>query len=207
MNIVVLGATGNAGREIVTEAARRGHTVTAVSRHEPTDALPAGATWQAGDATAPADVARLAAGADAVVSAIGPSREPGGDPTAFAEVLRGVAGSVGTARLAVVGGAGSLEAAPGVRLVDSPDFPEAYKAEALAHGDALAVLKAADPALDWTYLSPAPILAPGERTGRYRTGTDSPVGESISFADYAIALVDELERPAHVRSRWTVASA
>lgn len=207
MKIVVLGATGNAGSEIVTEAARRGHTVVAVSRREPTAPLPAGATWQAGDATDPQAVGRLAAEADTVVSALGPSREPGGDPSAFAETLRGIAGAVGNARLAVVGGAGSLEAAPGVRLVDTPEFPEVYKAEALAHSDGLAVLKAADPALDWTYLSPAPILGPGERTGRYRTGTDSPVGESISYADYAIALVDELERPAHVRSRWTVAAA
>jgi putative NADH-flavin reductase len=206
MRILVYGGTGRVGSEIVAEAARRGHDVTVVSRREPAQPLPAGATWQAGDAADTATVAKAAAGADAVVSALGPSREPGGDPFAFAGIVRGLADAVGGTRLVVVGGAGSLQAEPGVRLVDTPEFPAEYRTEALATAEALEALRGTAPTVDWTYLSPAPVLDAGERTGGYRVGEDSPVGSFISFPDYAIALVDELERPAHRRQRFTVAS-
>jgi putative NADH-flavin reductase len=110
----------------------------------------------------------------------------------------------------VVGGAGSLEVAPGVQLVDAPDFPAEWRAPALAHRDALAVYRTAD--IDWTYFSPAAILEPGERTGRYRTGRDQLLtnadGKSrISAEDFAVALLDEVERPRHLRERITVADA
>src|SRR5581483_965974 len=120
--------------------------------------LPAGATWRAGDAADPAAVAQAAAGADVVVSALGPSREPGGDPFAFAGIVRGLADAVGGTRLVVVGGAGSLQAGPGVRLVDTPDFPPEYRTEALATAEALEALRGTAPSVDWTYLSPAPVL-------------------------------------------------
>lgn len=207
MKIVIFGGTGNVGSAIVAEAAGRGHEVVAVSRREPSGPLPAGATWQAGDAADAASVRAVTAGADAVVSAIGPSREPGGDPQAFVGILLGLAEAVGATRLAVVGGAGSLEAAPGVRLLDTPEFPPEYLAESRAGADSLAKLRAADLAADWTYLSPAPVIGPGERTGSYRVSDETPAGSFISFADYAVALVDELEHPAHRRVRFTVATS
>jgi hypothetical protein len=207
MKIVVIGATGQAGTEIVTEAARRGHEVVAVSRHEPPDPLPAGATWRAGDAADAAGIATIGAAADAVVSAFGPSREAGGDPSAFAGQLLGVARAIGSTRLLILGGAGSMFAGPGVRLFDTPGFPDEFQAEARAHAESLYALQAGKVPVDWSYLSPAPLLGPGERTGTYRVGGDSPVGDSISFADCAVAIVDELETPAHRRTRWTVATA
>ena len=104
---------------------------------------------------------------------------------------------------AAPGGAGSLEV-DGVRLVDSPEFPDAYKSEALKGAATLSILREAADDVDWTYLSPAPVIAPGERTGSYRVGLDSPAGDRISIEDYAVALVDEIEKPAHVRERFTV---
>jgi putative NADH-flavin reductase len=204
MKIAVYGATGRVGSRIVAEAVNRGHHVTALSRHEA--AVPAGATWQHGDVADTNGVAAVAAGHDAVVTANGPSRRPGEDPFAFAALIAGVAGAVGSTRLLVVGGAGSLLDETGTRLVDSPDFPTAYRTEALATSEALARLRASGPELDWTYLSPAPEIDEGERTGSYRVAADTPAGSWISFADYAVALVDELERPAHRRARFTVAS-
>jgi putative NADH-flavin reductase len=148
----------------------------------------------------------LAAEHDVVVSAIGPSREVGGDPSAFAETLTQLATDVRAARLIVVGGAGSLLAAPGVRLVDTAEFPEIHKVEALAAADSLAALQELDSAGEWTYLSPAPVLEPGARTGSYVLGDDNPVGDTISVEDFAVALVDEIERPAHTGRRFTVAN-
>lgn len=206
MKILVYGGTGRVGSAIVAEAAIRGHEVIAASRRAPSTIQPDGVVWQQADATDAETVAQTAAEVDVVVSALGPSREPDGDPFTFAGVVRLLAENVGATRLVVVGGAGSLLAAPGVRLVDTPQFPDLYRSEALATAEALETLRAADTPLDWTYLSPAPVLDAGERTGHYVVGTDSPAGEFISFADYAIALVDELERPAHRRARFTVAS-
>jgi uncharacterized protein len=207
VKIVIFGGTGSVGSAIVAEAAARGHEVVAVSRREPSSPLPSGAQWQPGDAGDAGSVRALVADADAVVSAIGPSREPGGDPQAFVGTLLGLAEAVGPTRLAVVGGAGSLEASPGVRLVDTPDFPPEYLAESRAGAASLDRLRSADLAADWTYLSPAPVIGPGERTGSYRVSDETPAGSFISYADYAVALVDELERPAHRRARFTVATS
>lgn len=207
MRIAVYGGTGRVGSAIVAEATGRGHDVLVVSRREPVGALPADASWKQGDASDAATVAKLATDVDAVVSAIGPSREPDGDPFAFAGLVRGLVEAIGSTRLVVVGGAGSLLDASGVRLVDTEGFPEAYRTEALASAEALEVLRASDALVDWTFLSPAPVIDEGERTGSYRLGSDQPVGTFISFADFALALVDELERPAHRRARFTVASS
>lgn len=207
MRIAVYGGTGRVGSAIVAEATGRGHDVLVVSRREPVGALPADASWKQGDASDTATVAKLATDVDAVVSAIGPSREPDGDPFAFAGLVRGLVEAIGSTRLVVVGGAGSLLDASGVRLVDTEGFPEAYRTEALASAEALEVLRASDALVDWTFLSPAPVIDEGERTGSYRLGSDQPVGTFISFADFALALVDELERPAHRRARFTVASS
>jgi putative NADH-flavin reductase len=203
MKIAVFGGTGRIGSRVVAEAARRGHEVTALSRQAAEDT--GDGRWQQADATDPASVAAIAAGHDVVVSALGPSREPGGDPSAFASVVRGLADAMGSTRLLVVGGAGSLLAEPGVRLVDLPEFPAAYRTESLAQAEALEMLRSTPAELDWSYLSPAPEIGPGERSGSYVVGTDRPVGTFISFDDFAVAVVDELEQPKHQRVRFTVA--
>lgn len=205
MKIAVYGGTGNIGSQIVAEAVRRGHDVTALARRE--QPVADGATLVIGDATDAAAARSVAASHDVVVSALGPTRDPAGDPDTFIDVIRVLADAVGSTRFVVVGGASSLFAAPGVRLLDTPEFPEAYKREAAAAAVAFDYLREdARPDLDWTYLSPAPEIGPGERTGKYVLGLDEPVGGHITFADYAVALVDEIEQPQHRRRRFTVAN-
>jgi hypothetical protein len=153
-------------------------------------------------------VAESAQGAEAVVSAYGPGPENAHVLVgATRALLAGVAAS-GVKRLIAVGGAGSLEVAPGVQLVDTPDFPASWKDIALAHRDAMG--QYAPSALDWTVVSPAAWIHPGERTGKYRTEKDRLIvneqGKSeISAEDFAIAVVDELENPRHMRERFTAA--
>ena len=106
-----------------------------------------------------------------------------------------------------VGGAGSLLAPDGTRLLDTDGFPAAYLAEATSGAAALDLFRAAPDTVDWTYVSPAPVIGPGERTGRYATALDTPAGDEISAEDYAVALVDEIERPQHRRRRFTAAAA
>ena len=195
MKIAVYGATGAIGSAIVSEARGRGHQVTGISRRGSDlvgDALDAGFTKQ------------VAADHDVIVSAVGPSRVED-DGTRFPDTIANLAATLGDARLLVVGGAGSLTV-DGVRLVDTPEFPELYKSEALKGAASLAVLRDADPSVEWTYLSPAPVIAPGERTGSYVVGSESPVGDTISIEDYAVALVDEIDEPKHRRQRFTVAN-
>jgi putative NADH-flavin reductase len=205
MKIAVIGGTGMVGSRIVVEAAARGHQVISVSRKGDLPQSSNIAVLKV-DVADLAAMRELAAENDVVVSAVGPSREPGGDPSTFATTLVDLATAVSNARLIVVGGAGSLLAAPGVRLVDTPEFPDAYKAEGLAGAASLEALKALPDAGEWSYLSPPPMIAPGERTGRYVVADDVPAGESISVEDYAVALVDEIERPAHTGRRFTVAN-
>lgn len=205
MKIAVIGGTGMVGSRIVAEAASRGHQVTAVSRKG--DATQSGnVVALRADASDTDALQKLAIENDVIVSAIGPSREPGGDPSAFADTLVNLATAVSNSRLVVVGGAGSLFAAPGVRLVDTPEFPAIYKAESLAGADSLAALKSLPNAGEWTYLSPAPVIAPGERTGNYVVADDTIAGDTISAEDYAVALIDEIENPTHTGRRFTVAN-
>ncbi|KMO40437.1 NAD(P)-dependent oxidoreductase [Methylobacterium aquaticum] len=197
--VAVIGATGNVGTRIVAELVQRGHRVTAISRHPAAHASPQ-VEPAAGDVRDPAGLSRLLAGHDAVVSAV---HFVDTDPAALIGAVR----ESGVTRYVVVGGAGSLEVAPGQRLVDQPDFPAVYKDEALKGAAFLDVLRGvAD--LDWSFLSPSALIEPGERTGRFRLGRDSllvgETGSRISYEDYAVALVDEIERPAHLRQRFTV---
>ncbi|MGK5636902.1 NAD(P)-dependent oxidoreductase [Streptomyces sp. URMC 126] len=212
MRITVFGAAGNAGSTVVAEALSRGHQVTAVVRDPARfDRLPAAAGHRTGDAADPADVARLAAGQDVVVSAVRPA--PGRERdlvTATASLLAGVAGT--GARLLVVGGAGSLTVPGGGRTVlDDPAWvPDAWRPIAQASTDQFALVRAAGPDVEWTYVSPPALLENGERTGRYRLGADELLvdadgGSAISYQDFAIALLDEAERPKHRRARFTVA--
>lgn len=207
MKVVLFGASGMIGSRVSRELTRRGHTVIAVTRH-PENITTKKVEAVQGDIQDKSAVAALVKGADAVVSAYAP---PAGKESLVVDAARSlVAGlkQAGVKRVIVVGGAGSLEVAPGVHLVDSPTFPESYKAIALAHRDVLPVLKATD--LDWSYFSPAGIIAPGERTGKFRLGetglvTDDKGESRISAEDYAAALVDELEYPHYLRQQFTAA--
>ncbi|MFJ4713003.1 NAD(P)-dependent oxidoreductase [Streptomyces sp. NPDC088785] len=210
LNIVLFGATGMVGSRIAAEAVVRGHRVTAVSR---SGAAPVpGVTAVSANLTDLARVAEVTAGHDVVASAVAPPRD-GGDPAApflnMNETLVAGVRRAGLGRLVVVGGAGSLEVAPGEALADQPGFPDAFLGEALAHRDVLAFLRTVDD-LDWTYISPAAEIAPGERTGDFRIGGDRLMADAdgnsrISAEDYAIAFVDEVERDGHARSRMSVA--
>lgn len=201
MKIAVVGATGRAGSEIASELARRGHDVLAISR-KPGDASDH-ITPLALDAADSDALINAIRGQDAVVSAM---RFADTDAAALIAAVK----ASGVPRFLVVGGAASLKNPAGTRLFDSPHFPDAYRAEAGAGIAFLDALKASD-GLDWTFLSPAMIFDVGPRTGTYRAGKDDLLvdaeGKSfISFADYAIAMADEIETPKHHRARFTVAS-
>ena len=207
MKVVLFGASGMIGSRVLEELLRRGHDVTAVVRN-PEKIAVKGVKVVKGDVTDEASVAKAVQGADAVISAYAPpQKQESMLLNATRALIAGVA-KAGVRRLIVVGGAGSLEIAPGVQLVDIPEFPEEWKAIALAHRDVLPILKQSN--LAWTYLSPAGLIQPGERTGKFRLGGTQLLkdekGESrISAEDYAIALVDELEKPQHVGQQFTVA--
>ena len=208
MKVVLFGASGMIGSRVLAELVRRGHSVTAVVRHPEKVEAATGVNAVKGDVTDTASVATVAKGADAAVSAYSPPRtNPESLIDATRSLLKGLA-EAGVRRLIMVGGAGSLEVAPGVQLVDTPEFPSAWMAIALAHRDTLPVLRAAD--LDWSCFSPAALIEPGIRTGKFRLGGTRLVandrGESkISVEDYAVALVDELENPRHLRRQFTAA--
>lgn len=201
MKIALIGATGNVGSRVAAEALSRGHQVTGISRHPERLAAKPGLTAARGDTSEPDALARVLSGHDAVVSS---TRFQGGDARGLIAAVK----KSGVKRLLVVGGAGSLEVAPGLALVDSPEFPAAYKPEASAGREFLRILRGED-GLDWTFLSPSALFGPGERTGKFRLGGDRLLigadGKSrVSMEDYAIALVDELEAPKHSRRRFTV---
>lgn len=201
MNIALIGVSGRVGSRLLAELLARGHSVTGIARSADGVAARACLVVQVADATNRAQLAPLLAGHDAAISA---TRFVSADPKALVAAVE----VAGVPRLLVVGGAGSLEVAPGKALVDSPGFPDAYKAEAIA-GRAFLDFMRTEAALDWTFLSPSAEFAPGERTGKFRLGADRLLvdahGKSwISMEDFAIALVDELEQPAHSRQRFTV---
>jgi len=201
MKIAVIGASGNAGSRITSELAARGHAVTAIARNPEKVARLPHVFPTRGDAMDEAGLARLLRGHDAAVSSI---HFLDSDPAR----LIGAAKASGVSRYLVVGGAGSLDVAPGIRLVTTPAFPAQYKAEA-EKGAAFLDLLRRETALNWTFLSPSALFTAGQRTGRFRLGTDRLLtgadGKSwISFEDFAVALADEIERPAHIRQRFTV---
>lgn len=200
MKIALIGASGNVGTRIVAELVSRGHQVTGIARDPARIAAGPNVTAVKGDADDEAALAGLLKGHDAVISSL---RFLGSDAKKLIAAVR----ASGVKRYLVVGGAASLEIAPGQRLLDTPNFPEAYKAEATAGAAFLDTLRATDD-LDWTFFSPAAMFGPGERTGTFRLGTDQLIanekGSSISYEDYAIALVDEIETPKHVKARFTI---
>ncbi|WP_395447202.1 NAD(P)-dependent oxidoreductase [Aminobacter sp. UC22_36] len=209
MKIALIGASGFVGTTILKEAASRGHKVTAIVRSPEKVAQFDGVTAVKADASDAEALKAAISGCDIVISAFNGGW---GDPDIYSKHLAGSKAIVAAARAAekrviVVGGAGSLEV-DGKQLVDGPHFPDAYKDGARAARDALAALRA-ETDVEWSFISPAIMMAPGERTAKFRIGGDQPVfdakGEShISVEDLAVAIVDEAEAPKHTGKRFTV---
>jgi len=211
MKIALIGATGFVGSAIVKEALDRGHEVTAIVRHPEKLQSHPKLHPQKGDAYNADEVARLVAGHDAVISAFNPGWT---NPDIYNQQVKGTRAIIdgvkklGVKRLLFVGGAGSLEVKPGVQSVDTPEFPKEWKQGSLATREALSLL-CKESGLDWSFLSPSADLSPGQRTGKFRLGKDQLLvdanGQSrISVEDYAMAMINEVERPAHIRQRFTV---
>lgn len=209
MRISVFGATGNVGRRVVAEAVSRGHEVTGVALNSAAFAdLPPEVDGRVGDATDLDTVLPLITGRDVVITATCPAPGNEHELVTVANTLLTACAKTGT-RLLLVGGAGSLTVEGGGILMNEEGYPAYLRPIALACIDQLAACRA-DTVVDWAYLSPAKLLVPGERTGRYRTGRDELLvdanGDSrISLEDLAVALLDEAEQPRHHRMRFTVA--
>ncbi len=214
MKVVVLAATGQAGRTILSELIHRGHQITAVVRN--TDKLPKSIHSISDSFDNAQSIAKIIQGADAVVSAYGPAKD---DPrffsdvsytdqlARFTELVIEAVREAKVPRLVVVGGAGSLWFSPGVTVLNSGHWPDVLAPIAKSHMNAFAALRVSD--INWTYFSPPMLIEPGVRTGVFRLGGDDVIfddtGKSrVSFEDYAIALVDELEKPAHEHKRFTI---
>jgi putative NADH-flavin reductase len=201
MKIAIIGATGNVGSRLVTEALKRHHAVTAIARDPKKLPARTGMSATVGDITKPDALLPLLKGHDAIISAL---RFQGSDPQQLIDLVR----RSGVKRYLVVGGAASLEIAPGQILLNMPNFPPAYKPEASASKAFLDALREVKD-LDWTFLSPSAFFGPGERTGKFRLSdntllTAADGKSSISYEDYAIAMLDEIEHPKHIRRRFTV---
>lgn len=211
MKIALIGATGFVGSAILKEAVDRGHEVAAIVRNPDKLTPHAKLHPKKGDVYNEDEVVRLVTGHDAVISAFNPGWS---NPDIYNQQVRGARSIIngvkkaGVKRLLFVGGAGSLEVKPGIQSVDLPEFPAEYKQGALATREALNMLRK-EVNLEWSFLSPSADLSPGKRTGKFRLGTDqlltSAQGESrISVEDYAMAMIDEVEMPKHIRRRFTV---
>ncbi|KRP58386.1 NAD(P)-dependent oxidoreductase [Pseudomonas trivialis] len=199
--IAIIGATGRAGSQLLEEALRRGHSVVAIARNTEKLAAQPGVTVKQVDALDAQALQQAISGSDVVISAAHFATLP-------ASAVIGPVKQAGVQRLLVVGGAGSLLLPGGGRVIDSAGFPEEYRAEASAGAEFLEALRQ-EKELDWTFLSPSADFVEAKRTGAFRLGQDellvSAEGRSwISFADYAIALIDEVETPRHSRQRFTV---
>jgi uncharacterized protein len=201
MTIAHIGATGKVGGKILEELLRRGHTVTAISRHPEKAPTITSVTAAWGDVDDPDKLAALLKGHDAVISS---APFVPGSSAKLVDAIR----QSGVKRYIAVGGAGSLEVAPGKLLKDSDKIPPEWL-PAINEGAELLRLLRSDGQLDWTFFSPAALIGPGERTGNFRLGGDQLITatdgtSAISYDDYAIALVDELEKPQHIRKRFTI---
>lgn len=210
MNIALIGATGFIGSALLQEALQRGHQVTALVR----DASKLSAHPQlravSVDVQNQDALAAQLKGQAAVISAFSGHSQTDVHQ-AYLKGLQAIVAATkqaGVKRFLIVGGAGSLEVAPGKQLVDTPEFPNQWKASALGARDALNLMRN-ETQLDWTMLSPSAYIFPGERTGQFRLGgdqllTDAQGKSQVSVQDYAVAMLDELEKGAHVKQRFTV---
>ncbi|WP_375056695.1 NAD(P)-dependent oxidoreductase [Zobellella sp. DQSA1] len=209
MKIAVLGATGWIGGTVAAEVQQRGHELVALVRDPASFTLSAEA--RRADSLDPTSLEQALDGVELLIASIGGRASSRHDMVAeSARILLTVLPRTGVKRLLWVGGAGSLEVSPGVTLLSQPDFPDEYRDEALAQGQALAVFRDADTPVDWTFVSPAAEIFPGERSGHYRLGgdqllTDAEGNSRISVQDYAKALVDEAEAGQYPRRRIGVA--
>src|SRR5258705_2661024 len=214
MKVALLGATGFVGSALLKEALDRGHVVTAIVRDPEKLEKREGLSAKAGDVYDTASLATLIRGNEATISAFNPGWK---NPNLYDDQVRGTASIIAATkkarikRVLWVGGAVGLEVKPGVRVIDCPDMPLWVKPGSLATINALDQLRK-EPELEWSYLSPSAELKPGQRTGKFRLGNDQQLlvdatGQSkISVQDYAVAMIDELEWPTHVRQRFTVRS-
>jgi uncharacterized protein len=207
MKVVLYGATGKAGSRILHELLSRGHQVLAVARDASKLEPAAGLVVGADDLSGAAKTAEVITGADAVISAYAPPTDKTDELVRVTKLLVEAVAQTGVPRLLMVGGAGSLEVAPGLSLIDSGHLPAEWLPIARSHSDALDVLRSCK--IDWTNLSPAAYFGPGERTGKFRLGADNLISDDkgqslISMEDYAIAMVDELENPLHRKQRFSV---
>jgi uncharacterized protein len=211
MKIALIGATGFVGSAILKEALDRGYEVTAMMRNPDKLTPHAKLLPKKGNVYNEDEVTRLVTGHDAVISAFNPGWS---NPDIYNQQIRGTQAIIngvkkaGIKRLLFVGGAGSLEVKHGVQSVDLPGFPIEYKQGALATRETLSMLRK-ETGLEWSFLSPSADVFPGQRTGKFRLGADQLLtnaqGESrISVEDYAIAMIDEVEKPKHIRQRFTV---
>ena len=207
MQIALYGATGKSGSRILTELLSRGHQVTAIARDPAKLSAQPGLTVVKGDVSSAEEIASKIKGADALVSAYGPPADDTDQLLPATEHFIAAVKQAGVGRFLLVGGAGSLEVAPGVTLIDSGHLPAPWLPIAISHAKALEIMKKSD--INWTNFSPAAFFEPGVRTGKFRLGTDSLIADEqhqsrISMEDYAIALIDELESPKHERARFTI---
>lgn len=201
MKIALIGASGNAGSRILSELVSRGHRVTAIARHPDKIAKLSGVTAVEGDVYDKAQLVALIKGYDVLISSVHFSAS---DP----DILISAAHEAGVKRYLVVGGAGSLLTPDGKKLIESPHFPDIYKVEAAAGGVFLDKLRAQS-AVNWTYFSPPAVFIPGARTGIFRLGLENLIADAsgtstVSMEDFAIAMVDEIEKPAHLNQRFTI---
>lgn len=210
MKVAVLGASGWIGSQIVEEAVTRGHQVIALVRN-PSAIERQDVEVRQLDVLAEQVFAQALQGVDTVIASIGGRAAGNHDMVerSAAKLLEQLP-NAGVKRLLWVGGAGSLEVAPGVQLVTVPDFPAEYKDEALAQSQALQVFRNSDSPLNWTFVSPAAEIFPGEKVGQFRVGgdqllTDAQGHSKISVADFASAMLDELETAKHAKQRISVA--
>jgi len=211
MKVALIGASGFIGSKILVEALNRGHQVTGIVRNVTKLPQLDNLIAKKGDIYKTDEITELIKGHDALISSFNPGWT---DPEIYKHTLDGAHSIMdavkksGIPRLLVVGGAGSLEVTPGVMLIDTPQFPKEYMDGARGLVEFLYLLKN-DNELNWTFLSPSIVIAPGERTGKFRLGIDQVLFDEkreskISVEDFAIAMVDELENPKHIRSRFTV---
>jgi uncharacterized protein len=211
MKIAIIGANGKIGSRITEEALNRGHSVTGIARHPEMGVQNDRVKWVKANALDSKLLAATISGQDAIISAFGIDwSRPETYPlfTDMSHSLLGAAKEAGVKRLLVVGGAGSLEIAPGVQLVDTAGFPETWRLGADEQRKSLNIFYG-ETVLEWTFFSPAIMIEPGPRTGKFRLGKDNPVfdekgNSDISYDDYAMAMIDELENPRFIRQRFTI---
>jgi uncharacterized protein len=211
MKLAIIGANGKIGSRITEEALNRGHSVTGIARNPDSGIKNERVKWVKADALDTQQLASIISGADALISAFGidwsrPETYPLFTDVAYS--ILAAAKIAGVRRILIVGGAGSLEVAPGTQLVDTDGFPEAWKQGASEQRKSLKVFYG-ETDLEWTFFSPAIMIEPGPRTGKFRLGKDNPVfdekgNSDISYDDYAMAMIDELENPRFIRQRFTI---